>query len=104
MNRRRFLRFLGAGVAVGVVAPAAVIPVLESAPVAKTGYATYVMGQDAIISQYADYTDYASFSESARVAVFAEETQKFASELAYRFIYATDVVQGTYDRLPLRRR
>jgi TAT (twin-arginine translocation) pathway signal sequence len=90
MNRRSFLRWLGAGIAVGAVAPAAITSVLESESVAKTGYATYVMGQDAVIGCYADYTNFSQFALSESIDQAIQDT---ANELSYRFAYATDVIQ-----------
>ncbi len=62
------------------VAPAALLSE-GPASVAPTSYATYVMGQDAIINGYADYANFSSFAIEASLD---EPVQRAVKEIAYR--------------------
>jgi hypothetical protein len=93
MNRRKFLKRLGVGVVVVAVAPTA-LQLVEPASVAAPGYATYVMGQNAVISEYCNYVN---FSDFAITGAIDEQVKETANELAYRFRVATDIVQRRRD-------
>jgi TAT (twin-arginine translocation) pathway-exported protein len=82
MNRRKFLKWLGVGTAAVVVAPSA-LKLLEPASVAPAptiGYTTYIMGKDAVIS---DWYEYANFSQFAIAADFDAAVQACAEELGH---------------------
>lgn len=78
MNRRRFLSWLGVGVAVGVVAPATVISMVPS----MSGSAvteTICLSTPASIGTYADYI---SFSDISIAKAIDEAVTKAAKELS----------------------
>ncbi len=80
MNRRKFFKWLGAGVAAVVVAPTTLFKE-ESVCVAPAGYRTYVMGKDAFIAGYADYSNFSEFADSAAID---EAVSNAAKELGAR--------------------
>lgn len=82
LNRRKFFKWLGAGVAASAVAPS-VLKAAESLSVApKTlTYSTYIMGKDAFIGGYVDYANFSSF---ALASAIDEVVDNSAKELGYR--------------------
>lgn len=82
LNRRKFFKWVGVGVAASAVAPS-VIKAAESLCVApKTlTYTTYVMGKDAIIGEYANYCN---FSSMAIASAMDEAVADSAKELSYQ--------------------
>jgi hypothetical protein len=93
LNRRKFFKWLGVGTAAAVVAPT-VLKALEPLCVApKTlTYTTYVMGKDAIISEYANYVN---FSDFALASAMDEVVSDTAKELSYQCsLHVSQLVQS----------
>jgi hypothetical protein len=88
VNRRKFFKWLGVGAAIAVAAPyadtvmgpACVAPPAVSVA-APAAYATYVMGQDAIINSYRDYVN---FSDLAITSAIDESVERVNAEFKYR--------------------
>ncbi len=62
MNRRKFLQWLGVGAAAVAVAPSVLLSEGPVCVAPATGYATYVMGTNAMIGEYCNYANFSSFA------------------------------------------
>jgi hypothetical protein len=99
LNRRKFFKWLGVGTAAAVVAPT-MLKALEPLCVApKTlTYTTYVMGKDAIISEYANYVN---FSDFALASAMDEAVENAAAELGHRAgLSVAKLHKSTFDSNP----
>jgi hypothetical protein len=92
MNRRNFFKMAGAGLAVAVVAPATLFAEGPACVAAPKAYSTYVMGQNAFISQYADYANFSDFAISAAIDESVSDAAKELGEAHGRrvdYLYKT---------------
>jgi hypothetical protein len=82
LNRRKFFKWLGVGAAVAAVAPYVDLPAVPACVAPKTtGYTTYVMGENAFISSYADYLNFSDFPIASAIDDVVADSAK---ELGYR--------------------
>jgi hypothetical protein len=89
MNRRKFLRWLGVGIAGAAVAPsvlAAMEPSCVAAPV--VGYRTYLISECAIINSYANYVNFSDFALAASIDEVVANAAKELGEAAGRKVRA----------------
>lgn len=87
ISRRRFFKWLGVGAAAAVVAPSA-LAVMEPSCARKSPWdGEYGYHYDTIRGdEYADYTDFSSFSHHAALDEIVENAGKELSEQAARSI------------------
>jgi hypothetical protein len=84
VNRRKFLQWLGVGAVGAAVAPSILLsegPACVAPVAAPAAYTTYIMGQDAVISGYADYANFSSF---ALASAIDDSVAEAAAELSHR--------------------
>jgi TAT (twin-arginine translocation) pathway signal sequence len=89
MNRRKFLKWLGVGVAGAAVAPSA-LSLLEPACVAEP--ATFALMSDAIVGEYFNYVNFSSF---ALATAIDESVQNAAAELGLAHARRIDALYKT---------
>jgi hypothetical protein len=94
MNRRKFLKWLGVGVAGAAVAPSAFFSEGPTCVAAPKAYSTYVMGRNAMIAGYVDYVNFSDFAISAAIDEHVSNAAKELGEAHGRrisYLYETTV-------------
>lgn len=105
MNRRRFLQLgavgLGAAAAIAALPKiAASLPPVLNPEVPTTAYSTYVMGKNAMISEYCDYVNFSDFVLASKidehVAQAAEELGRAHAKRISRLVEHTGPFAATF--------
>jgi len=94
MNRRTFLKWLGVGTAIAAVAPSTLLPEAPACVAEPAaGYATYVMGQNAMIGEYCNYVNFSDFAISAAIdEVVSNAAEELGNASARRINYLYETV------------